>query len=50
MQTALIVLVTSQLVLSAPRKIPYVPDAVFPPVPEDGKNNHHIEYITTLAT
>ena len=37
MKTELVLLVTLQLALAAPRKVPYVPDVVFPPVPEDGK-------------
>jgi hypothetical protein len=38
MTTVLPLMVTLlQLALAAPRKVPYVPDVVFPPVPEDGK-------------
>jgi hypothetical protein len=48
MKTVLLLVVTLQLALTAPRKIPYVPDVVFPPVPEDGKSNQHLEYNTSL--
>jgi hypothetical protein len=37
MQTVLPLLVTLALALAAPHKVPFVPDVVFPPVPEDGK-------------
>jgi hypothetical protein len=45
MTTVLPLLVTLQLALAAPRKVPYVPDVVFPTVPEDGKtfSNFNIE-------
>jgi hypothetical protein len=39
MKTVLPLLVTLQLALAAPRKVPYVQDVVFPPVPDDGKNS-----------
>jgi hypothetical protein len=37
MTRVLLLLVILQLALAAPRKVPYVPDVVFPPVPEGGK-------------
>ncbi|GFG33885.1 hypothetical protein Cfor_09856 [Coptotermes formosanus] len=41
MKTVLLLVVTLQLALTAPRKIPYVPDVVFPPVPEDARLSSH---------
>jgi len=37
MTTVLPLLATLQLALAAPLTVPYVPDVVFPPVPDDGK-------------
>ncbi|XP_023724085.1 uncharacterized protein LOC111873534 isoform X2 [Cryptotermes secundus] len=42
MKTALLLLVTLRAALMAPRKLPHVPDVVFPPVPDDDTS----EYVT----
>ena len=42
MTTVLPLLVTLQLAIAAPRNVPYVPDVVFPPVPEGGKTFHYL--------
>jgi hypothetical protein len=49
MKTVLPLLVTLTLSRAAPRKVPFVPDVVFPPVPENGKtfSNLNITVVTT---
>jgi hypothetical protein len=49
MKTVLPLLVTLELALAAPRKVPYVPDVVFPPVPGHGKTFSNLN-ITVLTT
>jgi hypothetical protein len=54
MKTVLFLVVTFQTSLMAPRKLPHVPDVVFPPVPDDGKTRHLVRlmkaYVVTLRS